>query len=139
MLHQPDVVEVILLRPEFVIRIDMEVVAGKAFDQVDAVPGADDLFEAFRHMMQRGTGLVFIPHLVKTHMDVLQHVGPHVAVQEHERVGRRLRHGKAHLVFRRQVRNIRAVVCVGHRNKPRFSAPRNNTPANLARRSADFI
>jgi hypothetical protein len=29
----------------------MEVVAGKALDQIDAVPGADDLFEAFRHMM----------------------------------------------------------------------------------------
>lgn len=57
MLHQPDVVEVILLRSEFIIRIDVEVVAGKALEQIDALPGVDNLFEAFRHMMQRRTRL----------------------------------------------------------------------------------
>lgn len=88
MLHQPDVVEVILLRPKLVIRIDVESVSGKALEQIDAVPGVDNLFEAFRHMMQRRTRSILIPHLMKAQMDVLQHVGPHVAVQKHERVGR---------------------------------------------------
>jgi hypothetical protein len=29
----------------------VEWVAGKAIEQIDAVPGVDNLFEAFRHMM----------------------------------------------------------------------------------------
>jgi hypothetical protein len=78
---------------------------------------------------------------MKAQMDVLQHVGAHVAVQKHERVGRCLRNSKAHLIFWLQVRDILVVVVVSHhvslardfappvastkalperRNKPRF-------------------
>lgn len=45
-------------------------------------------------------------------MDMAEQICPHVAVQEHERVGRCLQDGKAHIVFRWQVREM---VLVGHR------------------------
>lgn len=51
---------------------------------------------------------------MKAQMNMLQHVGSHVAVQKHERVGRRLRNCKTHLVFRRQDRVIRVEVIFNH-------------------------
>ena len=118
MLHQPDVMEVILFLLKFAIWIDVEGVAGKALEQIGAIIGVDNPFEAFRHMMQRRSWLVCIPDLMKTQVDVLQQVCPHVAVQKHEGVGWRLRDCEAHLVFRRQVGAILVAAIFSHHIAP---------------------
>lgn len=115
MFQQADVVVIILLRSKLVIWIDVEWVAGKTFEEIDAFPSVNDLFETSRHMVQRGTWFPGISHLVKAQMDVLQHVGSHVAVQEHERVSRCFWNSKAHFVLWRQVRVVSTNVCHGVR------------------------
>lgn len=87
----------------------------KALEQIDAIIGVDNQVEALRQMMQKRSRLVSIPHLMKTQMDVAEHVSPHVAVQKHERMGRCLRNSKAHLVFLRQVRQMLLVEIFRHR------------------------
>ena len=61
-------------------------------------------------MMQTRSWLVCIPDLMKTQVDVLQQVCPHVAVKKHEGVGWRLRNCEAPLVFRRQLGAILVAV-----------------------------
>ena len=69
-------------------------------------------------MMQTRSWLVCIPDLMKTQVDVLQQVCPHVAVQNHEGVGSRLRDCEAHLIFRRQVGAIVVAVIFSHHISP---------------------
>ena len=82
MFHQSDIVEVVLLRQEHIIGIDMEGIAGKALEQVDIVVGIDNLLKAFRDMLQGRAGFIFVPHPMKTQMNVAEHVCPHVVVQK---------------------------------------------------------
>lgn len=51
MLHQLDVMEIVMLRLKFAVRIDVEAVASKTLEEMNPIPGVDNLLEAFRHMM----------------------------------------------------------------------------------------
>lgn len=82
MLHEPDIVGIILLRLKPEIGVDVQGVPGDAFKKVDAVIRGNDMADAFRQMVERRSRLLSVLHPMNMLMDTEQQVCPHVVVQE---------------------------------------------------------
>lgn len=70
MLHQPDIVEVVLFGLKLIIGIDVNGIPGDTLKEIDAIISADYLVQTFGQMMQRRARFVCVPHLMETQVDV---------------------------------------------------------------------
>ncbi|WP_267389682.1 hypothetical protein [Sphingomonas sp. GC_Shp_3] len=69
------------------IGIDVQGVAGNAFEQVDAFIGGNDVGDAVRQMVDRRSRRVLIYHSMNVPVDAEQQVRSHIIVQEQQRMG----------------------------------------------------
>ena len=81
-LHEFDIVRVILFSIKFEIGIDVQVIPGNAFEKVDAVICGNDMIEACRQIFQRRPRHVPVFHSMNMLVNAEQQIGPHIAIQK---------------------------------------------------------
>ena len=87
-LHEFDIMRVILLRVKLEIGIDVQAIPGNAFKKVDAIIRGNDMIEAFRQILQRRSRLVPVSYPMNMLVNAEQQIGPHIAVQKQQRMAR---------------------------------------------------
>lgn len=79
-LHEFEIVRVILFSMEFEIGIDVQGIPGNAFEKVDAVICGNDMIEACRQIFQMRSWLIPVFHSMNMLVNAEQQIGPHIAV-----------------------------------------------------------